>query len=415
MRPDSPLVPPERTVAPNTTNRGASVSNGPQTQPTSQSLVAQQQAATNIVRSQIDALYTQQATTAPVGQQPVATVEQEPAQQSPYQQTHQPHAQPTPDQWRQYHSAWQEYYQKYYERYYVGHLHQARQAMATQQPSEQPVGAIGSHATSDGSISQDEALSELRAQIREKVGEHVTKARKSRHFVPVLAGLSVMLVFAFLQYNQLLVANVKAYVSPGNIDPANIIVDPSVSTSVDPSLTNLVIPKINVDAPVDYNAKPDNDSQMAAMNHGLAYFGIAGANAKPGQVGNTPIAGHSSNDVFAAGAYKFIFAQLEKLTKGDVVYVNYEGTRYTYVVTKTEVVMPTEVNKLAVATDKPLITLITCTPLGTAQKRLLVTAEQVSPDPSAAKKADSSSAPDSSSNSMAGTSPTLLQRMFGAN
>lgn len=364
----------------------------------------QQTAATNIVRGQIDSIYGQD-------QQSIETT-------SVYDRTHQTHTQPTADQWNQYHSAWQDYYQKYYERYYVGHVHQARQAILNEQQAasqqvSQPIGS--SSRRDDESISQNEALAELRSQIREKVGEKVEVVRKSRHFVPILAALSVMVMFGFLQYNQVLVANVKAYVSPGNIDPANIIVDPSLSTSVDAELTNLIIPKINVDAPVDYSATPDNDSQMAAMNNGLAYFGIRGANAKPGEVGNTAVAGHSSNDVFAAGAYKFIFAQLEKIGKDDVIYANYKGTRYTYVVTRTEVVKPSEIDKLVYDTDKPMLTLITCTPLGTAEKRLLVTAEQVSPDPKAASKPDSSQESTSSDTAeMAGTSPTLLQRLFGA-
>ncbi len=409
MRPDSPLVPPERTVAPNTTNEGASASIAPPSSAIPQVSPTQQVAATNIVRSQIDALYAQQ----PTSDQTATAQEQEAP--NPYGRTHQPHAQPTADQWKQYHSAWQDYYQKYYERYYIGHVHQARQAILTQQSPAQPTTPIGSADSPSESISQNDAMHELREKLRDTVTEKARTVRKSRHFVPIAAGIGVMVIFAFLQYNQLLVANVKAYVSPGSIDPANIIVDPSLSTSVDPELSNLVIPKINIDAPVNYDAKPDNDSQMAAMNHGLAYFGIKGANSKPGQVGNTPIAGHSSNDVFAAGDYKFIFAQLEKLKKGDVIYANYQGTRYTYVVTHTEVVRPTEINKLVYDTDNPLMTLITCTPLGTAEKRLLVTAEQVSPDPGTAATAQvSSDTGEDAASSMAGTSPTLLQRLFGA-
>ena len=410
MRPDSPLVPPERTVAPNTANQGASASYGPQTPVVPSTPQTHQDAATNIVRSQIDQLYDQQA----LEEQQAAAPTQQQAAPNPYERTHQPHAQPTPEHWKQYHSAWQDYYQKYYERYYVGHLHQAKQAIVEQQPSR-PNGPIGSKPEYDETnISQQQALQELRAKLRENVTEKAQAVRKSRHFIPIAAGLGVMLIFAFMQFNQLLVANVKAYVSPGNIDPANIIVDPSLTTSVDPGLTNLVIPKINVDAPVDYNAKPDNDSQMAAMKHGLAHFGIAGANSKPGQVGNTAIAGHSSNDVFAAGDYKFIFAQLEKLKGGDIIYANYEGTRYTYQVVRTEVVRPSEINKLIYETDKPVMTLITCTPLGTAEKRLLVTAEQISPDPSKALAKDDTPQSDAPTESMAGTSPTLLQRLFGA-
>lgn len=357
---------------------------------------AQQEAAANVVRGQIDSVY---------GQPTAASPEQE---VNPYQRTHQQSPQPTPEQWQQYHSAWQDYYQKYYERYYVGHIHQARQAIAAQgtAPAQQ--------FASDSSVNTDEAVRDLRHQLRDTVQKKASEVRKSRHFIPIAAAFSVMLLFAFLQYNQLLIANVQAYISPGAIDPQNIIVDPNTSIAVDPALTNLIIPKINVDAPVDYNATPDQPSQLASMKNGLAYFGIAGANSKPGQVGNTPIAGHSSNDVLESGSYKFIFAQLDKVEAGDIIYANYQGTRYTYTVTKKEVVLPTEVSRLVYATDKPLITLITCTPLGTAQKRLLVTAEQVSPSPAAATKPAAQTDSSASTTEMAGTAPTIFERLFGA-
>lgn len=355
-----------------------------------------QQAASNIVRQQIESVYDQST----------PQIETEPATQAATAQQQTPaHHTLTPEQWKQYHSAWQEYYQKYYERYYVGHIHQARQAMATQLQASTPV--------EDETISEDEALNDLRTTLRNKVQERATKIRKSRHFVPIAAAVCVMLVFAFLQYNQLLIANVKAYISPGAIDPQNIIVDPTTSTTVDPSLTNIIIPKINVDAPVNYDVSTEYNDQMEAMRNGLAYFGIPGANSKPGQVGNTPIAGHSSNDVFETGNYKFIFAQLEKMTEGDIIYANYQGTRYTYKVVKTEVVLPSEVSRLVYPTDKPLLTLITCTPLGTAQKRLLVTAEQVNPSPTSSQPAPAAPSAGSANTTLPGTEPTLIERLFG--
>jgi sortase A len=152
---------------------------------------------------------------------------------------------------------------------------------------------------------------------------------------------------------------------------------------------------------------------MKAMESGVAYFGIPGANSKPGQVGNTVLSGHSSNDIIDPGSYKFIFAQLERLAKSDTIYVNYNGVRYTYTITKTEVVKPTEVNKLIYPTDKPILTLITCTPLGTSLNRLLVTAEQVSPSPSAAQAAPAETAASTQPVAIPGNSPTLLQRVFG--
>lgn len=371
-------------------------------------------AAANIVRGQINAIYTQPEPSVPQTQQPAPEspppeqANQAPAEQSPYERTHTPAHHVQPEQWKQYHSAWQDYYQKYYERYYLGQVHQAKQALEAQTAQNRP-----NEAGQDEAISKDEAMYELRSTLMGKLRTGAKKARKSRHFIPVAAAACVMLVFLFLQYNRVLFANVEAYVSPGNINPANIIVDPvtEVPVSADPKL---IIPKINVDVPVVFDTTPDQTSQLKAMESGVAWFGIPGANSKPGQVGNTVLSGHSSNDVIDRGDYKFIFARLEQLSQGDTVYVNYEGKRYTYAVTKKEVVTPTEVSKLVYATDKPILTLITCTPLGTALNRLLVTAEQVSPDPKSATKAPNTSG-DSSSASMPGNSPTFVQRLFGQN
>ena len=148
------------------------------------------------------------------------------------------------------------------------------------------------------------------------------------------------------------------------------------------------------------------------MEKGVAHFAIPGASSKPGQIGNTAISGHSSNDLFDSGDYKFIFAQLDRLEVGDTIYANYEGKRYTYVVTNKEVVTPKEVSKLVYPTDKPVLTLITCTPLGTALNRLLVTAEQVSPDPAAA--APSQQVESGNDAAMPGSAPTLFEKLFGA-
>ena len=70
---------------------------------------------------------------------------------------------------------------------------------------------------------------------------------------------------------------------------------------------------------------------------------------------------------------------MERLENGDLIYMNYNSVRYTYQVTKKEVVEPSDVDALIVQTDKPIITLVTCTPLGTSRYRLLVTGEQISP------------------------------------
>lgn len=302
--------------------------------------------------------------------------------------------------WQEYHSAWQNYYQQYFQRYYAGHLQQAQ----ANNPSSQ--------ATVQSALTPEQAMDDIRSKLRARVSQQAKQVRNSRHFIPILAACLVMLLFIFLQYNRLIIANVQAYVSPGAFEPSNIIVDPSTELTVGPE-PRLILPKINVDVPVVWNAKPDHDSQMKAMEKGVAWFGIPGANSKPGQIGNTVLSGHSSNDWMDNGQYKFIFARLEQMKKDDTIYINYEGTRYTYVVTRTETVKPTDVQALIYETDKPMLTLITCTPLGTALNRFLVTAEQVSPSPSqAADKPTPSS--DGAEVEMPGNSPTFLQRVFGS-
>ena len=344
-------------------------------------------AAANIVRSQLDALYDSsqpRVTTAT----PSKTQGTQPTQTQAYRPA---------SSWQQYHAQWQDYYQKYYERYYVGKLHQAitEKEEDTRSPEEK----------------KEAELLDLRQKIVHTAKTSAKKARKSRHFIPVISALVVVMIVAFLQYNEVIFANVQAYVSPGAIDPQNIVVDPTNNTQVsaDPKL---VIPKINVDVPVIYNVGYDHDSQMNAMQKGVAHFAIPGADSVPGQVGNTVLSGHSSNDLFEPGDYKFVFAQLDKLQTGDTIYVNYNSVRYTYSITKKQVVTPSDVQALYGYTDKPYLTLITCTPLGTSKNRLLVTAEQIAPDPAKASAANTSGS--TAKAAMPGNGPTALEKLFGA-
>ena len=344
-----------------------------------------QDAAARLIRSQIDNIYSNE-------------------QASPYERTHAEHVQPQAEQWRQYHTAWQNYYQQYYEGYYTHHLNQAKKTLENQIASTKPI--------QNETESTDELIFDLRQKLIGKVKKSATKVRKSRHFIPITAGVAVVLILLFMQFNRFLISNVVAYISPGNIDPQNIIVNPSSVISVSPE-PKLIIPKINVDVPVLYDVGSDYNSQMTAMTKGVAHFAITGANSHPGEIGNTVIAGHSSNDLLDSGDYKFIFAQLDKLVAGDTVYLNYNSVRYSYTVTKKIVVKPSDVSSLVYPTDKPILTLLTCTPLGTSLNRLLVTAEQVSPDPS--KSAAAPTTTGTQSSSIPGSSPTLFERIFGKN
>ncbi len=381
------------------------------------------ESAAQLIRSQIDSIYDNQTNQLDITQEPIA--DPIPLEDiNPYKRTHSEKPELQVNDWGQYHSAWQNYYQKYYEGYYLHHLNKKRQVKNDVQSEPAPprqTTSIRTHLRTAikqtdqqntiNTVTSDEAIFDMRQELKAKVHESATRIKKSRHFLPIMSGIIVVLVFIFLQYNSFIVSNVMAYVSPGNIDPQNIVIDPNANTVVGPE-PKLIIPKINVDVPVIYDIGNDYNSQMSAMAKGVAQFAIPGANSHPGQIGNTVIAGHSSNDLFDGGDYKFIFAQLDKLNIGDTIYANYNSVRYTYIVSKRQVVSPENVSSLVYPTTKPILTLLTCTPIGTALNRLLITAEQVSPDP------DKSAAAPVSSNttikSIPGNAPSFIERLFGA-
>ena len=393
------------------------------------------EAAANIVRSQIDTIYqndpnaTMVATNEPVATpvaEPVATAKVEPSEnaitagpgavnmqvhnqqaevENPYERTHSNTShQVQGESWKQYHSAWQSYYQQYYERYYVGQVYQTKKTLEAE-----------SHVADTGepeAISSNEAMYDLRAKLRAQIDVKAKKVRKSRHFMPIAAAVCVMLIFSFLQYNRFLFASVNAYVTPGSLDPSTLIVDPNNAEPVS-SDPRLVVPKINVDVPIIWDADPSSlESLNVAMAKGVAWFNINGASARPGEKGNFVLSGHSSSDWLDKGDYKFIFVRLDQMNEGDTIYVNYNSVRYVYTVTKTQIVKPTDVSALQIGTDKPRITLITCMPVGTANTRLLVFADQVSPDPSSATAAASS--PSAKAAELPTTTPSFIERLFGA-
>lgn len=373
---------------------------------------SQRAAAADITRGQIEQIYQRDS---PYKQFESST------ESDPYERTHSP--EPTlsvAEHFRKYHTAWQDYYQKYYESYYTQAVRQTAEQLRLKAEMERKAGPhhpIGSgqsaHHAASGPDTPKTAVKKLQAEFKNKVRDRAGKVRSSKHFWPLITALTVAIVFLFLQYNRLLIANVAAYVSPGSIDPQNIILDPSADTKVGPD-PKLIIPKINVDAPVDYSVTTFDDAQIEQhLKNGVVKYAIPGANAMPGQVGNLVIGGHSSNDVFDDGNYKFVFVQLEKMAIGDTLYLNYNGTRYTYHVTKTQTIEPNDIPVLTQPVTTPTLTLITCTPVGTALHRFIVVAEQISPDPSGAP-ASSDNGVKSDTNTIPGNSPTLLQRILGA-
>ncbi len=289
------------------------------------------------------------------------------------------------EEWKRYHTAWQDYYQKYYSEYY---MNAAKQYVAKQQiervKAEPVVDGASSEPKTPAQIAaetetgEEDTTKDLKSRIQEKAKERDKRASRRRKLMPLIAGLTVCLTILFLQYNRLIFAPIAAYVSPGEAPAGEIdAVDPTVTLTKVSSENKLIIPKLNVDVPLNFGVSVDG--VMNAMNYGVVHYRINGASAYPGEIGNFVVMGHSAGDVYSANQYKFIFSGLERLEEGDIMYVHYNSVRYTYRMVGREVILPTEVSKLVIETNKPMMTLVTCWPLGTSQKRLLISAEQIAP------------------------------------
>ena len=279
----------------------------------------------------------------------------------------------SPETWKKYHTAWQNYYQKYYSEYYSK---AAKDYVAKERLKAESLAKNVD--TGAEKTEKAEKKSSFKEKIRARASERAKLEKRRRKLMPLIAGVAVVLFVLFLPYNRLIFAPIAAYVSPGEAPVSEITaVDPTVVATNVSSEPKLIIPKLNVEVPIAFGVSLDG--VMNAMNYGVVHYRINGASAYPGQIGNFVITGHSAGDIYSANPYKFIFSGLERLEDGDMIYVHYNSTRYSYKIVKKEVIEPTEVSKLIYETKKPMLTLITCTPLGTSRYRLLVTAEQVSP------------------------------------
>jgi sortase A len=343
-----------------------------------------QQQAANIIRGQVDNAYQQQQ-------------QSQNSHTNPYLRTHQQ----TFD-WNKYHTAWQEYYQQYYQRYYGQQIHLEKQRLANNPSVNELPTAI---------FNQQTSVKELKKDILATVKEQADKTRRNRYFAPILGALLVAIAFLLLQFNSIIFAQMRSFVSPGTINGDSINIDPSSPINVGPN-PKLIIPKINVEVPVDYTTNSLDEAKIQlSLRDGATYYPLPGADALPGQKGNTSILGHSSNDIFHEGKYKFVFVLLDKLEVGDVFYLHYQGVRYIYKVTEKRVISPKDIAALQRGTDKPIATLITCTPPGTDFQRLLIFGDQISPSADTSKKPTSSETPKPSS-TLPGNEPTLLDQIW---
>lgn len=104
--------------------------------------------------------------------------------------------------------------------------------------------------------------------------------------------------------------------------------------------------------------------------------GVGQLYALPGSNGKTLIYGHSSSYSWDVSQFTKIFRTVNKLKAGDVVYIDWNGKRYTYSVTYQEQVNPKDVSRYSGAGEE--LILYTCWPPDSIATRLLIHAKPVS-------------------------------------
>jgi sortase A len=163
---------------------------------------------------------------------------------------------------------------------------------------------------------------------------------------------------------------------PGNSEP----VSPERPVLPKMLLGRLRIPRLHVAAMVREGA--DSGTLRTAIGH------IPGT-ALPGRMGNVGLAGH--RDTF--------FRALRNIEKDDTIDFETDSGTYRYAVQSTRIVDPRDVTVLTAASGR-VLTLVTCYPfyyVGSAPKRFIVRAVQVSRGASPQQEASTVAAPGPSS------------------
>lgn len=151
----------------------------------------------------------------------------------------------------------------------------------------------------------------------------------------------------------------------------------SNKTTADSSASNqfqndrLYLPRLNIEGIIEWNVAQANVNGQ--LINSLVHLS---GTAEPSQNGDVLIAGHSSYYWWTKGAYKNIFAPLVNAKNGDDVIIKKDGIAYQYKIADISEIGNSADLKLNVGGDKKgSLYLITCVPVGTNLRRLVIRAE----------------------------------------
>jgi LPXTG-site transpeptidase (sortase) family protein len=255
-----------------------------------------------------------------------------------------------------------------------------------------------------------ESADDIRKHVRHRVGKRA--GLRAKHHIQSLAfglgfGALVVLIVLFSFFNEVVIA---PFIQPSRHASATPIIIGNDSLSPTKK-DEVIIPKLNLEIPLDFSANTIDEKQIEnGLDNGIIHYPTT---VLPGQNGNTAFFGHSSNNIFNPGKYKFAFVLLHELVPGDTFYLSYKGTLYAYTVYDKQVVDPTNVSVLNNVPGKSATAvLITCDPPGTSLKRLVVWGEQISPNPNGNATVAPTPTKSGAQTTLPGNGPTLWHRLW---
>lgn len=139
--------------------------------------------------------------------------------------------------------------------------------------------------------------------------------------------------------------------------------DSLLNLNADGVMGTVEIPSIDVSLPI-YHGTSD-----AVLKKGAGHL----------QGTSLPVGGESTHTVITGHtglSNAKLFTDLTQVKKGDVFFLNVMGEKLAYKVDQIKVVLPTELDDLKVVPGEDYCTLLTCTPYGVNDHRLLVRGER---------------------------------------
>lgn len=204
--------------------------------------------------------------------------------------------------------------------------------------------------------------------------------RQQNFFLRLAKNLLLIIFFSSVVF---VTINLPAYIIIGEykINPTKFAFEANVQKKLEQADTfgqykptvqypdnSLFIPKIGVNVPVIYDV--GSEDIMESLRDGVVHL-VGSGHIGDGK--NIFVTGHSSNYWWEKGNYNTVFALLPNLNTGDEIYLTDHGKLRRYLVQGKTEVSKNEVDNY-LDSEKEQLTLMTCVPVGTNLRRLLIIA-----------------------------------------